>query len=51
MIKSGDNRVVDWIWMLFNMVFDSGVVPKDWIFAVIVPLYKSKEERTECSNY
>ena len=33
------------------MVFESGVVPEDWRSAVIVPLYKGKGERTECSNY
>ena len=29
MIKGGGHRVVDWIWKLFNMVFESGVVPED----------------------
>ena len=43
--------MVDWIWRLCNMVFESGVVPEDWRSAEIVPLYKSKGERTECSNY
>ena len=33
------------------MVFVSGVVPEAWRSAVIVPLYKGKGERTECSNY
>ena len=33
------------------MVFQSGVVPEDWRFAVIVPLYKDKGKRTECCNY
>ena len=33
------------------MAFESGVVPEDWRSAVIVPLYKGKGERTECSNY
>ena len=27
------------------MVFENGVVPEDWRSAVIVPLYKGKEER------
>ena len=43
MIKSGGYRVVDWIWRLCNVALDSGVVPKDWRFAVVVPLYKVKE--------
>ena len=29
MIKDGGNRVVDWIWRLHNMAFDSDVVPED----------------------
>ena len=29
----------------------SGVVHEDWRYAVIVPLYKGKGERTECKNY
>ena len=33
------------------MSFESGVVPEDWRSAVIVPLYKGKGERKECSNY
>ena len=33
------------------MAFESVVVPEDWRSAVIVPLYKGKGERTECSNY
>ena len=33
------------------MDFESGVVPEDWIFVVTFPLYKGKEEMTECSNY
>ena len=51
MIKSGGDRMVDWIWRLCNMEFESSVVPEDWRSVVIVPLYKGKGERTECKNY
>ena len=33
------------------MAFENGVVPEDWRSAVNVPLYRDKEERTECKNY
>ena len=33
------------------MALESGVVPVYWRPAVIVPLYKGKGGRTECSNY
>ena len=29
MIKSGGDKVVDWIWKLCKMAFESGVVPED----------------------
>ena len=28
-IKGGSDRVMDWIWKLCNMAFESGVVPED----------------------
>ena len=33
------------------MAFENGVVPEDWRSTVIVELYRSKENRTECKNY
>ena len=46
MTKGGGDRMMDWIWRLYDMAFESGVVPENWIFAVIVPLNKGKRERT-----
>ena len=48
MTKGGGNKVVDWIWRLCNMAFESGVVQEDWRSAVIVPLHNGKGEGTEC---
>ena len=51
-VKKGERgRVVDWIWRLYNMFFERGVVPEDWRSAVIVPLYKGIGKRKECGNY
>ena len=50
-IRSGGDRVVDWIRRLCNGAFEIGVVPGDWRSAVIVPFYRGKGERTECKNY
>ena len=33
------------------MAFESGGLHEEWIYAVIVPLYKVKGEWTECKNY
>ena len=35
---------------LLNVSFDMGVVPMDWRGACIVPLYKGKGDKCECSN-
>ena len=51
MIKGGGDRMMDWILWLCNMAFESSVVPEEGRLAVIVQLYKGKEERTECKNY
>ena len=51
MEKGGGDMVVDRIWRLCNIAFESGVVPDNWRFAVIVLLYKGKGERTECKIY
>ena len=50
-MRSQERWVVDWFWRLYNRAFESGGVPEDWRSAMIVPLYKGKGERTECSNY
>ena len=34
MIKGGVYRVVDWIWRLCNMAYESSVVSDDWRSAV-----------------
>ena len=44
MIKGGGDRVVDWIWRLCNVAFESGVETEDLRSAMIVSLYKGKGE-------
>ena len=41
--------MVDWIWKLCNMAFESDVVPEDLRPPVIVPLHKSKGKMIKCS--
>ena len=35
---------------LLNVSFDMGVAPMDWRSASIVPVYKGKGDKCECSN-
>ena len=51
MIKGGDDMVLNWIWRLCNKVFQRGVVFEDWRYAVIVPLYTGKGEKSKRRNY
>ena len=51
MEKGGGDVMVDWIWKLCNMAFESGGVPEDLRSAVIVPLHKGKGEIIKCKNY
>ena len=41
----------EWLVRLLNLSFDTGVVPMDWHGACIVPLYKGKGDKCECSNF
>ena len=42
--------MLEWLVRLLNLSFDMGVVPMDWRGACIVPLYKGKGDKSECSN-
>ena len=49
-LKKGGMAVLEWLLQLLNLSFDMGVVPMDWRGACIVPLYKGKGDKCECSN-
>ena len=42
--------MLEWLVRLLNFSFDMGVVPMDRRGASIVPLYKGKGDKCECSN-
>ena len=42
MIKGRSERVMEWIWSVFNIAFESGVLPEDWRSAMNISLYKGK---------
>ena len=48
-LRKGDRSMVAWLVQLFSCCFESGRVPGDWSRACIVPLYKGKGVRCECS--
>ena len=36
---------------LFNLVFDTGLIPEAWSIAKIIPVYRQKGETSDPSNY
>ena len=42
--------MLEWLVKLLNLSFDMGVVPMDWRGARIVPMYKRKGDKCECTN-
>ncbi len=51
MMKYGGDAVVEWILLICERAWKKGEVPDDWKKAIIVPLYKGKGGRCECSSY
>ena len=49
-LKKGGMAVLEWLVRPLNVSFDMGFVPMDWRGACIVPLYKGKGDKYECSN-
>ena len=48
-LKKGDMAVLEWLVRLLNLSFDMGVYLWTGV-ACIVPLYKEKGDKCECSN-
>ncbi len=51
MLKYGDDAVVESMLLICEQAWKNGKVPDDWKKAIIVPLYKGKGSRSECSSY
>ena len=49
-LKKGGMAVLERLVRLLNLSFGVGVVPMDWRCACMVPLYKGKGDKCECSR-
>ena len=49
-LKKGGMAVLEWLVRLLNLSFDMGVVPMECRGVCIVPMYKGKGYKCECSN-
>ena len=50
MLKAHDG-IAQVLWNKIDKSWKTEYLPKDWKVAQIVPLFKNKRKRTDCSNY
>ena len=50
-IKASTFKLIAAITKLFNIVLDSGTIPKEWGIGVLVPLFKNKGSANDPDNY
>ena len=36
---------------LFNVIFKTALMPREWRFRTVIPLYKNKGDIQDCNNY
>ena len=51
LLRAGGHAVLLSLCTLFNSIWETGVIPADWKRGIVVPLWKGKRDRLECSNY
>ena len=51
MLRFGGEVVIDWMHLICNLAWKQGTVPKDWVKAIMVPIYKGKGSKDECGSY
>ena len=50
-IYSSINQMIDIYVYLFNLVFDTGILPEAWLIGNIIPIFKNKGSKMEPQNY
>ena len=40
-----------WLVELFNVIFRTAKMPREWRFSTVIPLYKNKGDIQVCNNY
>ena len=51
MLKYGGNTIIRWMTIIINFVWVLEVLPEDWTRGIILPFWKQKGEKLDCSNY
>ena len=50
MLRYGGECMVEWLTRVIVVCLNEGKVPKDWVRAIIVPIYKGKGDRGDCKT-
>ena len=51
LLKSGGAPVISWLLPLFTLIWKYCVIPTDWNLAIILPLWKGKGSKSDCTKY
>ena len=51
LLKAGGEAALLALHSVFSVVWRTGIIPADWKRGLIVPLWKGKGDRQDCSNY
>ena len=51
LLKSGGAPVISWLLPLFTLIWKYCVIPTDWNLAIILPLWKGKGSKSNCTKY
>ena len=50
-IKAAGEAGVELLWRVFRAVWKDGIAPMEWRQSIIIPIWKRKGGRRECSQY
>ena len=42
---------LEWLTELFNVIFRTAKMPKEWRSSIVIPLYKNKGDIQDCNNF
>ena len=51
LLKAGDETMIHGLHAVLTAVWHSGTIPLDWKKGLVVPIWKGKGDRQDCSNY
>ena len=51
LLKAGGNAALVSLHAVLRSAWNTGIIPTDWNFGLVVPLWKGKGDRQDCNNY